>query len=238
MTTAKTIKTFYTADLHSHSRFSDGKDTPLEMYRSAQDQGLDFFALTDHNTVAGVEELLAQLSDEDRAKTEVVPGFELSLLSGHWLILDIPLPNLKKQINKWGLSEGSVAAQVKRPKALDMFRWVQDQGGLVIAAHPGLFGGIMSASTDFVGKLFSEKLVHGMEVHNNDLQRKLSLYYRYWHGMVTKFAAARSIPAYANSDAHRFQRLASHHNQFTVPQKHNLLDALKKGLAQIEHKQK
>ena len=47
------------ADLHLHSRYSDGIFPPGELVSQAQVAGCPMIALTDHDTVAGAEELLA-----------------------------------------------------------------------------------------------------------------------------------------------------------------------------------
>ncbi len=46
-------------DLHVHSVFSDGTDTPEEIVRVAEALGLSHVALCDHNTVAGLPRFLA-----------------------------------------------------------------------------------------------------------------------------------------------------------------------------------
>lgn len=46
-------------DLHNHSTFSDGTDTPTALVAMAEEKGLSAIALTDHNTVAGLPEFLA-----------------------------------------------------------------------------------------------------------------------------------------------------------------------------------
>lgn len=45
-------------DLHIHSTFSDGTDTPTQLLELAEHRGLAAIALTDHNTVAGLPEFL------------------------------------------------------------------------------------------------------------------------------------------------------------------------------------
>ena len=45
-----------TADLHTHSTASDGQYTPTQLVRLAKERGLDALALTDHDTVDGLEE--------------------------------------------------------------------------------------------------------------------------------------------------------------------------------------
>ncbi len=45
-------------DLHTHSTASDGTDDPIQLARAARDAGIQVFALTDHDTVAGTKKLL------------------------------------------------------------------------------------------------------------------------------------------------------------------------------------
>ena len=47
-----------TFDLQSHSTHSDGALAPAEVVKRAADAGVKLFALTDHDTVAGVAEAL------------------------------------------------------------------------------------------------------------------------------------------------------------------------------------
>ncbi len=62
-------------DLHTHSRASDGTDTPSELVRAAAAAGLDVLAITDHDTAAGWAEA-AEAAEE--AGVELVPGMEIS----------------------------------------------------------------------------------------------------------------------------------------------------------------
>jgi multiple antibiotic resistance protein len=67
-------------DLHVHSAASDGTDSPAALVTIAADAGLDVFALTDHDTVAGHAEAvsaLEQLAASGRQLT-MVPGAEIS----------------------------------------------------------------------------------------------------------------------------------------------------------------
>lgn len=66
-------------DLHVHSSFSDGTDTPSKLVRIALDNGLAAFALTDHDTTAGIAEAQQALTEADTAgKLRIVPGVEIS----------------------------------------------------------------------------------------------------------------------------------------------------------------
>jgi len=62
-------------DLHVHSTASDGEFPPGELVDLACREGLQAFALTDHDTVAGIEEALGAAS---RRNICVVPGIEIS----------------------------------------------------------------------------------------------------------------------------------------------------------------
>ncbi len=62
-------------DLHLHSTASDGACTPRELVCLCLQQGLQVIALTDHDTVGGIDEAL-----EEAAGTplKVIPGVEIS----------------------------------------------------------------------------------------------------------------------------------------------------------------
>ncbi|MCI8565263.1 MAG: PHP domain-containing protein [Lachnospiraceae bacterium] len=64
-----------TVDLHAHTTASDGSYTPAELIRYAGEKGLAAVAVTDHDTMAGVEEAVAEGA---RLGIEVIPGVELS----------------------------------------------------------------------------------------------------------------------------------------------------------------
>lgn len=62
-------------DLHCHSVFSDGTCTPQEILKIAEEKGLAAVALTDHNTVAGLQPFSeASLN----YKVEAIFGIEIS----------------------------------------------------------------------------------------------------------------------------------------------------------------
>lgn len=65
-------------DLHTHSTSSDGSMTPAELVKHAAQNGLAAIALTDHDTVSGVEEAVRA---GERYGVEVVPAIEFSVKS-------------------------------------------------------------------------------------------------------------------------------------------------------------
>ncbi|MCW2853975.1 MAG: hypothetical protein JWM84_3639 [Nocardioides sp.] len=62
-------------DLHTHSRASDGTDTPAALVRAAAGAGLDVVAITDHDTATGWAE--AEEAAQE-AGIELVRGMEVS----------------------------------------------------------------------------------------------------------------------------------------------------------------
>lgn len=63
------------ADLHCHSTASDGELPPGALYHMAVAAGIELFALTDHDTVDGVAQLMAQAP---AASCRLVSGVEIS----------------------------------------------------------------------------------------------------------------------------------------------------------------
>lgn len=62
-------------DLHVHSLFSDGTLTPTQIIDMAHDLGLGAIALTDHNTVDGLDEFICAAKKKNMT---AVPGSEFS----------------------------------------------------------------------------------------------------------------------------------------------------------------
>lgn len=68
-------------DLHVHSTRSDGTYTPTQLVDYAMEKGLSAFALTDHDSVDGLDEAIgyaSQLRQQNASVPEVIPGIELS----------------------------------------------------------------------------------------------------------------------------------------------------------------
>lgn len=75
---------WYRGDFHAHSTFSsDGHNTPLELLDIARAEGLDFFAITDHNAIAAFDHFG---TPDDLV---VIPGIEVTLRLGHFNIFGI-----------------------------------------------------------------------------------------------------------------------------------------------------
>lgn len=62
-------------DLHTHTTASDGQYTPAELVGLAKRRGLDLLAVTDHDTIAGVDEAMEA---GEALNLKVIRGVELS----------------------------------------------------------------------------------------------------------------------------------------------------------------
>lgn len=65
-------------DLHTHSVYSDGASTPLQLVTHAKELGISAISLTDHDSISGVKETV-ELGK--KLGVEVIPGIELSVIS-------------------------------------------------------------------------------------------------------------------------------------------------------------
>jgi predicted metal-dependent phosphoesterase TrpH len=61
-------------DLHTHTNFSDGTDTPTELVNKALASGITTLAITDHDSISGWDEAISAL----RPGLSLVPGAEIS----------------------------------------------------------------------------------------------------------------------------------------------------------------
>jgi predicted metal-dependent phosphoesterase TrpH len=130
-------------DLHVHSVYSDGSYTPAELLGMAEERGLTALALTDHDTVGGVEELLLLA---EKSVVEVVSGIELSAecrrgtmhILGYFIdhTCDILLEKIKK------VRTGRTARNVEILKRLNklgyvlMWSDVEESAGCDVVGRP------------------------------------------------------------------------------------------------------
>ncbi|MDR3073470.1 MAG: PHP domain-containing protein [Deltaproteobacteria bacterium] len=107
-------------DLHTHSSASDGRDSPAALVARAASLGLAAIALTDHDSVAGLDEAAAAGA---RHGIEVVRGCELAVSSPcdevHLLGLWLPerAPNLEAALKRIG-----AAREARNREMIEGFR--------------------------------------------------------------------------------------------------------------------
>lgn len=91
-------------DLHTHSRYSDGSDSPTAIVEQARAAGLSAVALTDHDLLDGIDEA----AEAAGTGITLIPGTELSVgwqgkgmhLLVYWLVPGSPLADRLEDIRR------------------------------------------------------------------------------------------------------------------------------------------
>ncbi|MCM8816983.1 MAG: hypothetical protein NC913_05675 [Candidatus Omnitrophica bacterium] len=79
----RTQNTIYCGDLHAHSNFSDGYLSPVGMVLQSMYCFMDFFALTDHNTIEGAN-IVSQLLSKHGFNYTFLVGQEITTKNFHF----------------------------------------------------------------------------------------------------------------------------------------------------------
>ena len=69
------------SDLHIHTTFSDGRNTPEEIMEAAKAAGLRYISITDHDSVEGVTELY-ESGHISSGSLRLIPGVGFSTGDG------------------------------------------------------------------------------------------------------------------------------------------------------------
>lgn len=110
-------------DLHVHTTFSDGTLSPAQVVSLAVTKGLKAIAITDHDTIEGVNEALHAAKD---TFLEVIPGTELSCMYGE---KEIHMLGLFLNCDTPGLRESLAAKKEGRKmRNLEMMRRLGEDG--------------------------------------------------------------------------------------------------------------
>lgn len=86
-------------DLHTHSTASDGELSPAELVAAAKESGVSVLALTDHDTVSGLDEAACAAKN---AEIIFVPGVELNISwqSGEFHLLGLGLKSICEELEE------------------------------------------------------------------------------------------------------------------------------------------
>ncbi len=97
--TKRVNKFMHYIDLHTHTIASDGSDTPKELVEKAAKLGLKAIAITDHDTLGGLDEASVQ---GKISQVEIIRGCELSVFSecGELHILGLWIKNEAKELEQ------------------------------------------------------------------------------------------------------------------------------------------
>jgi hypothetical protein len=194
------------AELHAHTRFSDGVLSPFELVLAARRAGVHALAVTEHNTLWPSR--LARWFSERIGGPIVLVGEEVTTRAYHVLAL--------------GLREAVAPAA----NVADVVAEVHRQGGVAIAAHPaaGFWPALDPVATAF----------DGIEVVHPAAFRNGARGFR-WADMVAFYERAREarprITAVGTSDYHLFKTLGLCRTLVFArePTAEGILDALREG---------
>ena len=143
---------------------------------------------------------------------------------------------LDKKLKQHKIKAGTTNHIARKKTIRKILQYCVDNEALIVAAHPKIPSGMMSVKGKFLTELYNKGLVHGAEIHNDDLEKKFKgKLYRVWHRMANKFVIKVGIPAYANSDSHLKNRIGNRFNMVKLDDPTKLLEVLKKGKIEIRH---
>jgi len=174
-------------DLHIHTLASSAcyeqpNATYLQILQKAEERGVDIVALTDHNTVAGINtirtriqelellERLKRLRDEERHELEeyrrlgrkmlILPGVEFTATLGFHILGIFPPETPVRELEHLLLNLRIPADKLDMGSSevgatvdvLTAYRLIAEAGGLVIAAHADSTHGVAMRGYDFGGQ--------------------------------------------------------------------------------------
>ncbi|MDQ6900400.1 MAG: CehA/McbA family metallohydrolase, partial [Candidatus Dormibacteraeota bacterium] len=153
---ARPARRWLAGELHSHTEHSDAPGSLTALIAAAENAGLDFLAVTDHNTTSHLPELLAA-----RTHLLLVPGLELTTYHGH--------------LNVWGVSQ-PLDFRCESADDLGLVASAAGEGCVLSASHPFAPG---------MEWRFGYQLpLHGLEVWHGPCVGLNRLSYEVWQDLL------------------------------------------------------
>jgi hypothetical protein len=168
---------WYRGELHCHTYHSDGDSDPREVIAAAKALGLDFLAITDHNSISH----LAALAQIDPGDLALIPGCEVTTYKGHW--------------NVWGLEEWFDFRTLTPELMQESIRRAVELGYLTSFNHP------RTAGPPWIFKGITGP--HCVEVWNGPWQLFNGEALAYWE---SRLQTGERLVAVGGSDAHFLAR--------------------------------
>jgi len=160
----KTAPAWYRGDLHMHDAHSDGsclsqsgKKVPCPLYKTAETaahRGLDFIAVSDHNTISQYNDLRELQPYFDQLL--LIPAREITTFEGH--------------ANVWGTTQfiDFRLTSPHVPTLNQLLTQVDQLGGLFSINHPGLPSGEICMGCGWTAPATDFSRIHSIEVVNGD----------------------------------------------------------------------
>lgn len=204
---------WYRGDLHCHSVHSDGDAEVEELLSMAQERGLDYLAVTDHNNITHQAAL-----ESIKSEVMMIPGIEVTTYFGHW--------------NIWG-DQGWIDFRVQSTEDMQQaITEAVDRGYLVSCNHP------RPAGPDW--EFREAEGYHCVEIYNGPWQFGNHHCLAYWESLLRQ---GKRLVAVGGSDTHFlhkdfYPRLGYpttfiHCEENPTPRK--LIDSLRAGHAFVTH---
>ncbi|MGH2454283.1 MAG: hypothetical protein ACRDF5_11080 [bacterium] len=171
--------TFRRAQLHVHTRRSDGRLEPEEILARYRDAGFSFVGLTDHDRVTTCDAL-------DGPDFLAIPGVEETIVRGIY-----PLgPHLGRLFVNRGLGRGSVQERLDATRR---------EGGVAVLNHPSWKGNLWTAewTLDAMRRLRGPFLLEIVNPHSDSAEDS-----RRWAALLAERSRAEMVGAVAGDDAH------------------------------------
>ncbi|HZQ09115.1 MAG TPA: CehA/McbA family metallohydrolase [Anaerolineae bacterium] len=169
-------------EMHCHTIHSDGDSTPEKLLQIARERGLDFLAITDHNSISCQREL----------ETFSEPG--LILIRG------VEVTTFKGHFNVWGILDW-IDFRVTCPEQMAAaIRAATDKGALTSCNHPKPYGPMWDYGE--VEGYHCIEVWNGPWIENNESALK------FW---AERLAHGKRIVAVCGSDWHTLAELEQEH---------------------------
>lgn len=127
-----------TIDLHIHTTISDGTYTPIELVNYAVKKKLSAIAITDHDTMNGIEEA-ADYIQKNKLPLELIPGMEVSTRSSSsFFEIHILAYFIDKNKDEMATIFNSVHNNIEGNyiHTAEAIKLISKLGGIPVLAHP------------------------------------------------------------------------------------------------------
>lgn len=120
---------WYAGDFHLHSDASnDGENSPAELAELAREEGLDFLALTDHNTIEGFSKI------EKNLEFLFIPGIEVTLTRGHFNVFGMRA--WRPWMEEINVTQKALPLPDKYQSVSDLMSLIEQEGLVNSINHP------------------------------------------------------------------------------------------------------
>ncbi|GHV95985.1 hypothetical protein AGMMS50293_23050 [Spirochaetia bacterium] len=175
-------------ELHNHTLHSDGQFTPESLCEAAKKYEYDGIALTDHNTMSGIEAMAPELM---RKTLPVIPGIEWTTFFGHMVVI-----GAEKYIDWRFALPDDIDSHIAQVKAAN---------GIVGIAHPFRVGSPFCTGCHWEFNIKNWDQINYIEVWEGTFPHKQfsnTLAFRWWTSLLNQ---GHKIAAGSGRDWHRLE---------------------------------